>query len=104
MVSESTRQYWLDTVLGWAEDRLAPPQFDECKRALLQGAPPDKAAIRAAELAQAERDAELCESQWYDAWNGELKDASSFLSNTAGNAYAAAIREAANEPSRNPVS
>jgi hypothetical protein len=33
-VSEMTRQYWIDTLLGWAERRLAPPQFDECKRAL----------------------------------------------------------------------
>ena len=34
-ITETTRQYWLDTVLGWAEDRLMPPQFDECWRALL---------------------------------------------------------------------
>ena len=56
------------------------------------------AAIRAAELAQAERDARLCESYWYDAWNGKLKDASGFLSNTAGKAYSAAIRESIHEP------
>jgi hypothetical protein len=35
-ITEATRQYWLDTVLGWAEARLMPPQFDECKRALTQ--------------------------------------------------------------------
>lgn len=35
-ISDQTRQYWLDTVLGWAEDRLMPPQFEECKRALEQ--------------------------------------------------------------------
>ena len=85
MVSEPTRQYWLDTVLGWAEDRLAPPQFDECKRALLQGAPPDKAAaIHAAELAQAERDARLCESMGDRSYPSTMA------------LYAAAIREAAN--------
>ena len=32
--SEETRQYWLDTVLGWAEARLMPPQYDEFKIAL----------------------------------------------------------------------
>lgn len=37
-ISEQTREYWLQTVLGWAEDRLPPPQFDECKRALTQAA------------------------------------------------------------------
>lgn len=38
-ISDATRQYWLDTVLGWAEDRLMPPQYDECKAALTQAAP-----------------------------------------------------------------
>lgn len=38
-MSEQTRQYWIDTVLGWAQDRLMPPQYDECVRALQQGAP-----------------------------------------------------------------
>ena len=58
------------------------------------------AAIRASEQAQAERDARLCESHWYDAWRGNLnKDSRGqpVLANTAGNAYAAAIREADNE-------
>ena len=36
-VSAMTREYWIETVLAWAEVRLAPPQFDECKRALAQG-------------------------------------------------------------------
>ena len=56
------------------------------------------AAIRAAELAQAERDAALCDSHWYDTWNGKLKDASGFISNTAWKAYSAAIRESIHEP------
>lgn len=38
-VSEMTRQYWVDTVLGWAERRLDAPQFAECRSALLQAAP-----------------------------------------------------------------
>ena len=33
-VSEATRLYWVDTVLGWAEERLMPPQYDECRRAI----------------------------------------------------------------------
>lgn len=38
-VSEQTRRYWLDTVFSWAQDRLMPPQLDECRRALLQADP-----------------------------------------------------------------
>jgi hypothetical protein len=33
-VSDMTRKFWFDTLLGWAEYRLAPPQYDECTRAL----------------------------------------------------------------------
>lgn len=33
-LTAQTRQYWLDTVLGWAEARLMPPQYEECRRAL----------------------------------------------------------------------
>lgn len=33
-VSEATRLYWVDTVLSWAEERLMPPQYDECRRAI----------------------------------------------------------------------
>jgi hypothetical protein len=36
-ISDMTRQYWIETVLGWAEDRLLPPQFYECKEALTHG-------------------------------------------------------------------
>jgi hypothetical protein len=51
-VSDTTRQYWLDVVLGWAGMRLMPPQFAECKRALT--ADPLAAALAAC---RAERDA-----------------------------------------------
>jgi len=50
------------------------------------------AVIRAAELAQAERDARLCERQ---SRSGPLYQAARL--------FADAIRNAANEPSRNPV-
>ena len=30
MISKKTKVYWLNTLCGWAEDRLSPPQFDEC--------------------------------------------------------------------------
>ena len=33
-VSDMTRKYWTDTMLAWAERRLAPPQMDECQRAI----------------------------------------------------------------------
>ena len=33
-ITETTRDYWLQVLLGWAEDRLMPPQFEECKRVL----------------------------------------------------------------------
>ena len=35
-LSEQTCEYWIDTLMGWAEARLAPPQLDECKRAWVQ--------------------------------------------------------------------
>lgn len=38
-VTEATRRYWLETVLAWAEVRLMPPQFDECKLALMLADP-----------------------------------------------------------------
>lgn len=34
MITELTRQYWLDVALAWAEDRLSPPQLDEFRLAL----------------------------------------------------------------------
>ena len=34
MLSNLTRKYWIDILLGWAEDRLPPPQLDECRAAL----------------------------------------------------------------------
>ena len=34
MISDLTRKYWIDILLGWAEDRLLPPQLDECRAAL----------------------------------------------------------------------
>ena len=34
MITNKTRQYWLDTLRGWAEDRLSLPQFQECCAAL----------------------------------------------------------------------
>ena len=53
LTSKLTRAYWIDALLSWAEARLAPPQYDECKRVLdeLQAEPLD---IRAA--VEAERD------------------------------------------------
>lgn len=45
-ITAATRQYWLDTVLGWAEDRLMPPQFVECQAALTA---PDPAHLDAFE-------------------------------------------------------
>jgi hypothetical protein len=36
MISKNTRQYWISVVLGWAKDRLAPPQYEECAQALTQ--------------------------------------------------------------------
>ena len=30
MTTNKVRQYWLNVLCGWAEDRLSPPQFDEC--------------------------------------------------------------------------
>lgn len=64
-VTEKTRQYWIETLLGWAEDRLSEPQFDECQHALRQAAPapapaaPDLAAevarLRAALAKYADR-------------------------------------------------
>lgn len=38
-ITEATRQYWLNVALDWAESRLAPPQYDECKIALTTPAP-----------------------------------------------------------------
>lgn len=34
MITEKTRRYWLNALRGWAEDRLSPPQFDQCCAAL----------------------------------------------------------------------
>jgi len=32
--SVETKRYWLNTLKGWAEDRLSPPQLAECKAVL----------------------------------------------------------------------
>lgn len=34
MITEKTRRYWLNVLRDWAEDRLSPPQYDECCAAL----------------------------------------------------------------------
>lgn len=34
MTTPKARQYWLDTLRGWAEDRLSEPQFAECSAVL----------------------------------------------------------------------
>ena len=33
-ISNLTRKYWINILRGWAEDRLPPPQFDECNAVL----------------------------------------------------------------------
>ena len=33
-VTALSRKFWVDTLLGWAEDRLPGPQLDECRAAL----------------------------------------------------------------------
>lgn len=35
-VTEATRKYWIEIVLGWADARLPGPQYDECYTALHQ--------------------------------------------------------------------
>ena len=58
MTTELTRKYWTDTLKGWAEDRLPPPQYDECCSVLgelIQNKLSDDEQLRA-KKAERERD------------------------------------------------
>ena len=34
IITALTRKYWIDSLLGLAEERLSGPEFDECRTAL----------------------------------------------------------------------
>lgn len=36
MTTAKARRYWIDTLRGWAEDRLSEPQFAECDAVLIE--------------------------------------------------------------------
>jgi len=36
MATKNARQYWLATMLGWAQVRLSPPQFDEALEVIIE--------------------------------------------------------------------
>ena len=54
-VSQSTRQFWRNTAIEWAEARLMPPQLDQFKAALAD----DQTAIAAAVKSERARVLEL---------------------------------------------
>lgn len=56
-ISDQTRQYWFDIVLGWAYSRLPAPQFDECKAALTPDADVIAALTKRATAAEQEAQA-----------------------------------------------
>ncbi len=71
-VSDQTREYWRNTILAWAAERLAPPQLDECTRSLMVDAAALHQAAEQARQEALEEAAQECDSMandtpWLDA-------------------------------------
>lgn len=69
MITQLTQNYWVKVLTEWAEQRLPPPQFDECCAVLGQ-----LAALRA-ELDAAVKRAERAEYELYKARSRAQKKA-----------------------------